>query len=409
MIECRGLPVEAGCHSGTFGVTTEAIRRAIVDLQMGRRVALRRTGTRPEIVRHPDTAPSSRPHVSVIVPAYNYARYLTACVESIVSQPGVTVDVLVIDDCSTDETPSVTAALAQRHRCVRVIRHEHNRGHIDTYNEGLLQIDAPYSVLMDADDILPSGALARATALLEAHPEVGFAYGRPVHFIDEPPARFEHRGRVRSWSVWSGHDWIARCCSHGYNVVSNPEVVMRTEVMRDCGGFKRELPHTGDLELWLQLAARADVGRVNGPAQGYYRVHATSMQRTIYKGVLVDLQGRRDAFEYVFSGPAKTYPDSDELHSTARRALASQALDRACHGYDRGHPLTGDHDIEALVAFALETWPDADRLPEWRALGRRQRVGPKKAPRKPAFVSRAVMRRAAEEVRRLRWQHTGQR
>jgi hypothetical protein len=365
-----------------------------------------RSGTRPETVRVPPAAPPSPPRVSIVVPAYNYAHYLTACVESIVSQTGVEVDVLIIDDCSTDGTPAVTAALTARHGNVRVVRHERNRGHIDTYNEGLLQIDGTYSVLLSADDRLPAGALGRATALLEARPGIGFVYGRPVHFRDEPPARCDRRRRVRSWSVWSGHDWIARCCARGCNVVSNPEVVMRTEVMRAAGGLKRELPHTGDLELWLQMAARADVGRVNGPAQGYYRVHATSMQRTVYNGVLDDLGGRRDAFDHVFAGPASAFPDGEQLRAAARRALAAQALDRACRAYDRGR--ADGTDVDALAAFALDVEPASTELAEWRALELRRRIGPARAARMPRFVARALVRRAVEDARRVRWRHTGE-
>jgi hypothetical protein len=366
---------------------------------------LTRSPTNAARVRRPPAAPTTRPRVSVVVPAYNYAHYLTACVNSIVGQQGVDVDVLIIDDCSTDDTPEVSAALARRHPQVRVIRHEVNRGHIDTYNEGLLQIDGTYSVLLSADDRLPAGALARATALMEARPEVAMVYGRPVHFTDEPPARHERGGFIRSWSVWSGHDWIARCCAQGYNVVSNPEVVMRTAPMQDAGGLKKELPHTGDLELWLQLAARGGVGRVNGPAQGYYRVHAKSMQRTVYNGVLVDLQGRRDAFDRTFAGPAGELADANALHDSARRALAGQALDRACRAYDRGR--TTEVDVDALVGFALDVWPAAAGLPAWRALDRRRRVGPERAARTPAFVGRALVRRAGEAARDVRWQHTG--
>jgi hypothetical protein len=367
-----------------------------------------RPNPRPETIRLPPSAPTSRPRVSIVVPSYNYAHYLPACIDSVVGQVGVEVDVLIIDDCSTDDTPAVTARLTERYPNVRVIRHEVNRGHIATYNEGLLQIDGTYSMLLSADDRLPAGALARATALMEAHPGVGFVYGRPVHFSDEPPARHERGRRPRSWSVWTGHDWIAHCCGHGYNVVSNPEVVMRTAVMQDAGGLKAELPHTGDLELWLQIAARADVGRVNGPAQGYYRVHAKSMQRTVYSGVLTDLQGRIDAFDHTFAGPAGALADAGELAASAHRAIAVQAIDRACRAYDRGR--TGELDVDALVAFARRVWPEGPALedqPAWAALEHRQRVGPERAPRVPSFVAGALLRRAVEDAKRVRWQHTG--
>ena len=71
--------------------------------------------------------------------------------------------------------------------------HETNKRHIATYNEGLLEwADGDYCVLLSADDRLTPGALVRATALLDAHPTVGFVYGHPLTFQDGaplPPAR----------------------------------------------------------------------------------------------------------------------------------------------------------------------------------------------------------------------------
>src|SRR5947209_17315201 len=101
--------------------------------------------------------------VSVIVPCYNYAHYLPSCIESIVGQENVEVSVLILDDCSTDDTPTVASKLATDSR-VEVRRHERNVGHIATYNEGLEWVRADYTVLISADDLLTPGALARAVA-----------------------------------------------------------------------------------------------------------------------------------------------------------------------------------------------------------------------------------------------------
>jgi hypothetical protein len=59
------------------------------------------------------------------------------------------------------------------------------------------------------------------------------------------------------------------------------------------------------------------------------------------------------------------------------------------------------------VAFALETWPEAGDLPEWRALGRRRAVGAERAPHVPTFVARSLMRRGSETIGEWRWQRTG--
>ena len=96
--------------------------------------------------------------VDVVVPCYNYARFLTRCVESILSQEGPAVRVLVIDDASSDGTAQVAQRLADQDRRVEWRRHLGNQGHIDTYNEGLLRwATASYALLISAADLLAPG------------------------------------------------------------------------------------------------------------------------------------------------------------------------------------------------------------------------------------------------------------
>ena len=129
--------------------------------------------------------------VSVIIPSYNYAHFLPDCVGSVLSQKNVDVEVLILDDCSTDETPDVAARLATDPR-VSFRRHEQNMGHLATYNEGLEWATRDYTSLLSADDLLVPGALRRAAELMDAKAEVGMVYGHSVYFQtndDLPPAR----------------------------------------------------------------------------------------------------------------------------------------------------------------------------------------------------------------------------
>src|SRR5689334_1546671 len=111
--------------------------------------------------------------VDVIIPCYNYARFLRGCVESALRQTGVDVRCLIIDDCSPDDTRAVGEALcAENPGRVEYRRHEKNQGHIATYNEGIEWVSGDYVLLLSADDMLIQGALARATRLMDAHPDV---------------------------------------------------------------------------------------------------------------------------------------------------------------------------------------------------------------------------------------------
>jgi hypothetical protein len=273
-------------------------------------------------------------------------------------------------------------------------------------NEGIAEVKSEYVVKLDADDMLAPGALARATALLEAFPHVAFAYGRPLHFSGATPRGDE--SRIKSWTIWTGAEWVARRCRDGESAISQPEVVIRTAHLREVGPVRSDLPHTFDLHLWLSLASAGDVGRVNGPIQGYYRVHDASMQRTVHSGELLRLRGRRDAFNAALPTLAVRVPGVSDLHAMVRRALAAEALDTAAHRLDRGRPNADDEGIDDFVAFATETWPEARHLREWAALERRLAVGAERAPRHPGFVAAAARRRARAEFRRWRWRRTGE-
>jgi Glycosyl transferase family 2 len=363
--------------------------------------AARRTGK--QVLMGVPSTPAGRPAVSVVVPAYNYARYLDECAKSVLCQRDVDVKLIIVDDGSSDETPQVTAALSVDPR-VTVLRNDPNLGHIPSVNRGLTHVESEFVVKLDADDLLAPGALARATALLEARPSVSFVYGRPRHFRGATPRQLDMP--ALSWTLWSGSEWLARMCRTGVNAISQPEVVIRTASLRQVLPIRADLPHTSDMHLWMQLASIGDVARINGPAQGFYREHDSSMQRTVNSGTAFDLKARRAAFDAVFSGVAGALPRGRELRELACRTIAGNALDRACRAYDRGR--TDEAPIDEYVAIALETWPDARELPEWRALHRRRTIGSQRAARHPRFVTAALVRRAIEETSRVRWRHTGE-
>jgi len=353
--------------------------------------------------RHPKVRlPARRPSVTVVIPCYNYGHYLPRALESVLSQPGVDVEAIVIDDCSPDGSAAVVSALAAADERITPILHTVNRGHIATYNEGLLQARGDYCALLSADDALTPGALARATALLEAEPGVGFAYGHPLVFEDDlPPAPT----RVRGWTVWSGHEWLERRSRRGDNCIHNPEVVMRTSVQHAIGGYDPALPHAGDLEMWLRAAAVADVGRVNGPAQAYYRVHAQSMQRTTYAGHVNDLEGRLDSFAKVLVGPASTVPDGVRLFASARRALAVSALTYARLAYEHGR--AEREPVGEYLAFAQRVWPEARRLRQWGAVERRASLPAERLARGLSWRGRRVYQDLEGRLRWRRWRRYG--
>jgi hypothetical protein len=323
----------------------------------------------------------------------------------VLSQVGVDVRVLVIDDCSNDASTEVARAIAATEPRLEVRRHSVNQGHIATYNEGLLDwADADYTVLLSADDLLAPGALARAAHLMASDSAIGMVYGRAPYFRDHtalPKAPSTQRGSTR----WSGEQWIEDRCRAGHNVISSPEVVIRTEIQQKVGGYRPELPHAGDLEMWLRIAAVSDVAYIRGVPQAYYRVHDESMQRQLYSGALDDLEQRRRVFEMFFEGDGALLDDAPRLHALAQRALAREALWRVCRAYDRDQLDTAP--VDELIEFAESTYPHARTVPEYRALQRRQWLGPQFCHRTQLFAASAASRRLRSRWRFERWKRRG--
>ena len=115
------------------------------------------------------------PKVSVVVPAYNLARYLGRAIDSALAQdwPAEALEVIVVDDGSTDETQQVLGAYGER---IRVVRQD-NGGLVRAVDRGLAEVTGDYVALLDADDEWPTDRLTRHVAFLEAHPEVGLVHG----------------------------------------------------------------------------------------------------------------------------------------------------------------------------------------------------------------------------------------
>lgn len=327
----------------------------------------------------------TRPTATVVVPCYNYGRFLPQLVSGLLDQPGVDVDVIIVDDASPDGSGTAAEELAAQHPQVTVLRHETNRGHIQTYNDGLALARGDYVALVSADDLLPRGAISRAVALMEAHPRVGLVYGYARSFSGEPPAPVD---RVRNWTLWTGPEWLWASTRQARCFISSPEVVMRTAALRQVGLYDPRLPHSGDLDLWLRTALHWDIGRVNGPVQAHYRVHAANMHLTTYAGWTTDLRERRRTFGLLFDEHAADRPDITALRPRTRRALAVEAVRRGLGAYRDGQ---SSEDVEEYLDFAVQTDPTVRSTWWWRLA----ELGPIRGSVWPAARSR----RMASKVR----------
>ena len=314
--------------------------------------------------------------VDVIVPCYRYGHFLRECVQSVLTQARAEVRVLIIDDESPDNTPEVEQQLAREDSRVTYRRHSKNMGHIATYNEGIDWVQAQYFLLLSADDYLLPGALARATELMEAHPRVGMCYGQALEIHPDASTRQAHTGMKADGEAGSlvieGLDFIELCRRSGsINLVPTPTAVVRTDLQKRLAGYRPELPHSGDLELWLRLAAHGTVGFI-AMNQAVYRRHSDNMSLAyIGENRLADLHQREAAIDWFCRSCLHVLPNADAMKRALLEPLAHEAVGCASSA------LNGDkqEDPTQFSNYALCLYPGVTLTTAWFRLLVKRRIG----------------------------------
>jgi glycosyltransferase involved in cell wall biosynthesis len=187
--------------------------------------------------------PDPKPSVTVVIPTFNYARFIREAVESTLAQTLPPLEVIVVDDGSTDHTPEVMAAYASDPR-VCYVRQE-NRGLSAARNAGIKAARGEFIALLDADDRWKPEKLSRQLAEFTQE-QVGLVYcGREVfdeHGTQDPdPADRSKCERALEWLT------IA-------TLFCPSSVVMRRRCFTEQGGFDESLRKVEDREMWIRLA-----------------------------------------------------------------------------------------------------------------------------------------------------------
>lgn len=191
---------------------------------------------------------TAKPLVTVVIAAYNAGDFIDASVESALTQSGVPLEVIVVNDGSTDDTSRRLAAWSDRR--LRVIE-KPNGGYASALNAGILASQGVYVGILDADDIWLPGKLAKHIQIHEQDPglDVTFSWVRVIdergQSIRRPCPRW--RGTV-SFSQLLG-DYMLRTCS---------SVVMRREAAERAGPLDSTLIRCIDVEFFLRVSLLRD-------------------------------------------------------------------------------------------------------------------------------------------------------
>jgi len=212
----------------------------------------------------------------VIIPTYDYAGYLGGAMASVLGQTHDDLELIVLDNASTDDTPVVVARVCDSR--LRSVRNATNIGFNANVNLGFGLARGDVVVIMGADDEWSPTFLERAVARLDDDATLAFVHGRAV-WIDAEGTAFgdSHAG----WAHRTSGDLaFVDCFRRGFSLTT---MVMRTDAVRRVGGFHREWDEIADAWLFLLLCFEGAVGYLDEPLVRY-RVHERSMTTSWSRG-----------------------------------------------------------------------------------------------------------------------------
>ncbi|GAA5786465.1 glycosyltransferase [Chitiniphilus shinanonensis] len=202
---------------------------------------------------------TARPDVTVAVMSYNNARYIGQTIESVLAQTGVSFELLVFDDQSTDDTLEVLA----RYRDHPNFRYEVNPQHlgaIGNYNRCVEAGSGRYVVVLGSDEVIHPDHLTSLFAALELHPEAALAYTQCswINEHGETVRHAAHPGHLPH-SYFGHRDEVVDLLSFG-NYIEPPAVMLRRSVFDAVrlpdGSLRRPDLEAGDWELWTRIARK---------------------------------------------------------------------------------------------------------------------------------------------------------
>jgi hypothetical protein len=196
---------------------------------------------------------------------------------------------------------------------------------------------------------------------MDQHPEIGFTYGRAIKtrtpHLAATDVQLTGDSRVRS-----GRDYLEEICTTGQNPVDTPTALVRTDLQQRIGGYKRELPHAADMELWLRFALNGSVGYIES-VQALYRIHGTNM--SVEYNNLRDFQERERVFKHFYDSAMAARPDDaaewEKLYRLSREGLADQAFWTAGRLFDLGR----SKEWRDYLTFAAAVNPNLPRSSKW--------------------------------------------
>ncbi|MDX8526226.1 glycosyltransferase [Mesorhizobium sp. MSK_1335] len=191
----------------------------------------------------------------MIIPVRDGAPYLGEALQSILDQDLADIEVIVIDDGSSDDSAAIARSIGDRDSRVKLVVNR-GQGIVDALNLGISLARAPLVARMDCDDVSLPDRLRLQVACFAADPD--------LQLLGTAGLQIDRDGKpLRPMDVPIGNGQL-RDALAGYNPMLHPTVMFRTEAVQRAGGFRRAFTYAEDYDLWLRLSETGKLANMDG-------------------------------------------------------------------------------------------------------------------------------------------------
>lgn len=201
--------------------------------------------------------------VSVILPTYNRAYLLTRAIRSVLDQQYEPLQLIIVDDGSTDETPAVVSAIGDAR--IEVVRFERNRGIGAARHEGVSRARGEFIAFIDSDDVWLPGKLGLQVRLFQTYPHLDLIFGNylNINYVagTQELGFCQTQRSLAKLATKQLEEGVSEIVS-GFpqailegNFIALPSVMFKTKLARAIGNFDQTLSSSEDFEFWWRLAA----------------------------------------------------------------------------------------------------------------------------------------------------------
>jgi glycosyltransferase involved in cell wall biosynthesis len=288
----------------------------------------------------PDT-----PLVSICIPTYNRAGMIGRAIESALAQTYGNIEVIVVDNDSSDGTTAVVASYADER--LKYVKNDRNLGLFGNCNRCIELATGTYLHILHSDDFIDPGFTSRCVAFFQEHPSVVLTTTSARIVTETEDKEMPCGDTDRVYSAPEGF----RSLLSARSFIVCPSVMVRRDIYKDVGSFSLEYPYSSDYYQWLKIARRYDIGFVSGACLFYRQGEHSETFRFMFTSP----QGYMDMLRMFVQIKMDLGTESDQYASELLTAQRRFIHDCLFAGFTRGDAMPG-FSPSIFAGFSLTCW-----------------------------------------------------